>query len=204
MDFQSWFAKMKIMFLIVSKPQEVFDITTVAYVLRPEFVLNHNTIFDGTLRHVVVPHERAIDIDNQFDFDLAEFYLQKRSAKGILMKEIRLEPRSCECCGSNNSEDVWNSSSVVARAKNKWKFPYHISICQDCGFTYASPAPTEEDLLEYHTEGLTGYKNIPLPYSIERGYLLLRDTQQKMESLLRLVEIFQKSSINIYPKFSKI
>ena len=84
------------------------------------------------------------------------------------MKEIRLEPRSCECCGSNNSEDVWNSSSVVARAKNKWKFPYHISICQDCGFTYASPAPIEEDLLEYHAEGLTGYKNIPLPYSIEK------------------------------------
>ena len=84
------------------------------------------------------------------------------------MKEIRLEPRSCECCGSNNSEDVWNSSSVVARAKNKWKFPYHISICQDCGFTYASPAPIEGDLLEYHAEGLTGYKNIPLPYSIEK------------------------------------
>ena len=122
MDFQSWFAKMKIMFLIVNQAPK-FDITTVAYVLRPEFVLNHNTIFDGTLRHVVVPHERAIDIDNQFDFDLANLST-KEVSKRHSMKEIRLEPRSCECCGSNNSEDVWNSSSVVARAKNKWKFPY--------------------------------------------------------------------------------
>ena len=63
---------------------EVFDITTVAYVLRPEFVLNHNTIFDGTLRHVVVPHERAIDIDNQFDFDLAEFIYKRGQQKAFL------------------------------------------------------------------------------------------------------------------------
>ena len=84
------------------------------------------------------------------------------------MREIRLNPRDCECCGGKNSEEVWQSSSVVARSKSKWKFPYHIAICQDCGFTFSSPAPVEEDLLEYHADGMTGYKDIPLPYSIEQ------------------------------------
>lgn len=62
---------------------EVFDITTVAYVLRPEFVLTHDTIFDGTLKQVEVPYERAVDIDNQFDFDLAEFIYNQSQQKAF-------------------------------------------------------------------------------------------------------------------------
>ena len=84
------------------------------------------------------------------------------------MRKIRLEHRSCECCGGDNLDKVWNSSSIVTRAKNKWTFPYHISICNDCGFTFSSPAPVEEDLMEYHAEGLTGFKGISLPYTIEK------------------------------------
>lgn len=84
------------------------------------------------------------------------------------MRTIRLKPRICECCGSYNQEKVWESNSIVTRAKSKWKFPYHISICKNCGFTFSSPAPVEEDLLEYHSEGLTGYKGISLPYTIEK------------------------------------
>jgi len=95
------------------------------------------------------------------------------------MKEIRLEQRSCECCSSLNSEEVWKSSSVVTRSKNKWKFPYHISICQDCGFTFSSPTPVELDLLEYHSEGLTGYKGIQLPYFIEERLPIIKKYAKK-------------------------
>lgn len=46
---------------------EVFDMTTVGYAARPEFVLRAQSLFAGTVRAVVVPAERAIDIDTPFD-----------------------------------------------------------------------------------------------------------------------------------------
>lgn len=54
----------------------VYDITTVAYVARPEFVLRAERIFDGRVRTVEVPRERSLDIDTEFDFRLAEFLMQ--------------------------------------------------------------------------------------------------------------------------------
>lgn len=59
----------------------VYDMATVAYVLRPEFVMTNQSIFDGKVRAVHVPMERAIDIDNLNDFKLAEFYLSQKGIK---------------------------------------------------------------------------------------------------------------------------
>ena len=53
----------------------VYDMATVAYVLRPEFVMTHQSLFDGKVRAMHVPLERAIDIDTLNDFKMAEFYL---------------------------------------------------------------------------------------------------------------------------------
>jgi N-acylneuraminate cytidylyltransferase len=51
---------------------EVFDITTVCYVVRTEFILNNNSIFDGVIGAVHIPPERSIDIDTLLDFQVAE------------------------------------------------------------------------------------------------------------------------------------
>lgn len=56
----------------------VFDMETVAYVARPDFVLNHQSIFEGRVFSVHVPPERAIDIDTLFDFQMAEFFMKQR------------------------------------------------------------------------------------------------------------------------------
>lgn len=56
----------------------VYDMTTVAYVARPEFVMNHNATFEGRVRKVHVPPERAIDIDTMLDFRIAECLLKSR------------------------------------------------------------------------------------------------------------------------------
>jgi len=56
----------------------VYDMTTVAYVINTEFVLNHESIFDGRVGMVEVPRERAIDIDTIIDFRMAEFYLSQQ------------------------------------------------------------------------------------------------------------------------------
>lgn len=54
---------------------DVFDMTTVAYVCRPDFILGHTRLFEGRVRSVVIPRERAVDIDDQFDFTFAEVLL---------------------------------------------------------------------------------------------------------------------------------
>jgi N,N'-diacetyl-8-epilegionaminate cytidylyltransferase len=53
----------------------VYDITTVAYAARPAFVLRAAGIFDGRVQAVIVPPERAIDIDTELDFKIAETIL---------------------------------------------------------------------------------------------------------------------------------
>ena len=56
----------------------VFDMTTVAFVLKPEFILNNNSIWDGKVKGTEVPIERAIDIDDQIDLDMARFLYNDR------------------------------------------------------------------------------------------------------------------------------
>jgi N-acylneuraminate cytidylyltransferase len=50
----------------------LYDIATVAYVASPDFVMAHQSIFEGRVRSVHVPIERAIDIDTMIDFKIAE------------------------------------------------------------------------------------------------------------------------------------
>lgn len=54
----------------------VYDITPVAYVARPEFVMTRDGIFEGRVLAVQVPAERAVDIDTIFDFTVAESLLR--------------------------------------------------------------------------------------------------------------------------------
>ena len=50
----------------------LYDITTVAYAARPQFVMESGSIFSGRVKAVQVPRERSLDIDTPFDFMLAE------------------------------------------------------------------------------------------------------------------------------------
>jgi len=59
----------------------VFDITPLAYVVRAPFVLRENSMFNGKMNAVIVPQERALDIDTEQDFEIAEFLIQKRLRK---------------------------------------------------------------------------------------------------------------------------
>ena len=54
---------------------EVFDITTVVYAAKPSFILESYGIFSGKVTSICVPTERAVDIDDIYDFKLAEAIL---------------------------------------------------------------------------------------------------------------------------------
>ena len=59
----------------------VFDMATVCYVANSEFVMAHNATFEGRVKAVHVPAERAIDIDTLLDFQIAESLLNIRERK---------------------------------------------------------------------------------------------------------------------------
>lgn len=50
----------------------IYDLTTVAYAVRPDFIFACESLFEGVVKSFDVPQERAIDIDTAFDFKLAE------------------------------------------------------------------------------------------------------------------------------------
>ena len=64
---------------------KAYDMTTVAYVTRPEYIINSKSIFDGKVKAVIVPPERAVDIDTELDFLLAELLLKNEYIQNQLL-----------------------------------------------------------------------------------------------------------------------
>lgn len=63
-----------------SRRQDVpkaYDMTTVAYVTRPEFIINNKKIWNGRVCGVKIPPERALDIDIELDWDFVEYMISK-------------------------------------------------------------------------------------------------------------------------------
>lgn len=60
-----------------------FDLTTVAYVARPQFVLNSTGIWDGRIKGIEVPKLNSIDIDDEYDFKIAELLFNELSLNKI-------------------------------------------------------------------------------------------------------------------------
>ena len=66
---------------IISRRQDVspvYDMTTVAYVANPKFIMEAKSIFDGKIKTVIIPEERAVDIDTELDFEIVELMMRKR------------------------------------------------------------------------------------------------------------------------------
>jgi N-acylneuraminate cytidylyltransferase len=55
----------------------VFDLTTVCYVTTPDFIHRSEGVFQGRVKAVIVPAERALDIDTEQDFAFAQFMMER-------------------------------------------------------------------------------------------------------------------------------
>lgn len=55
----------------------LYDMCTVAYVARAEFVLQAHSLWNGRVGAVVIPPERALDIDTPFDLEMARLLLAR-------------------------------------------------------------------------------------------------------------------------------
>lgn len=56
---------------------ETFDLTTVCYVTSPHAILTQSSLWEGRIKAVIIPQERAVDIDSELDLAWAEFLWQK-------------------------------------------------------------------------------------------------------------------------------
>ena len=63
---------------------ECFDMTTVAYSTRPDYVLSSRNMWDGNVSAVEIPVEYSIDIDTPLDFAIAQFLLENWIPKNCL------------------------------------------------------------------------------------------------------------------------
>ncbi|WP_104401011.1 acylneuraminate cytidylyltransferase family protein [Vibrio penaeicida] len=57
---------------------QVFDITTMVYATTPAYVLRTERLFDTRVTSIEVPKERAVDIDDIYDFLFAETLLREQ------------------------------------------------------------------------------------------------------------------------------
>jgi N,N'-diacetyl-8-epilegionaminate cytidylyltransferase len=57
----------------------VYDMTTVAYATRPEFILRANYMFEGKMQAVVVPEERGVEIDTHLDFEWVDYLMRREN-----------------------------------------------------------------------------------------------------------------------------
>lgn len=56
---------------------KAYDMTTVAYVSRPSYIMQNLNLFSGHIKSVIIPKERAVDIDDAYDFMIAETFYNK-------------------------------------------------------------------------------------------------------------------------------
>ena len=55
---------------------QCFDLTTIAYVSRPNYITTSSSMWDGIVHGVEIPSERCIDIDNPFDYSVARLLME--------------------------------------------------------------------------------------------------------------------------------
>ena len=48
-----------------------FEISTLAYVTTPSYIKKASNIWSGKVKSIVFPYERALDIDDKFDYEMA-------------------------------------------------------------------------------------------------------------------------------------
>ena len=54
-----------------------YDLTTVCYVFKPEYILKQKNWLKGKTSFIVIPKERSIDIDDKVDYKIAKILGQK-------------------------------------------------------------------------------------------------------------------------------
>ena len=50
--------------------------TTLFYIVKVDFLIKNNYMFDGKIKYVEIPKSRSLDIDDQYDFKIAKLLIK--------------------------------------------------------------------------------------------------------------------------------
>ena len=56
---------------------QYYDIAPACYITTPDYVMNVESYFDGSIGGFEIPKERSLDIDTAYDMDIANYLIQK-------------------------------------------------------------------------------------------------------------------------------
>jgi CMP-N-acetylneuraminic acid synthetase len=54
-----------------------YDLTTVCYVFKPDYIKSRNNLFSGKTGFVLIPSQRSLDIDEKIDYKIAKILSKK-------------------------------------------------------------------------------------------------------------------------------
>ena len=57
--------------------RDCYNINTIGYIASPKYIMNTEDIFKGRIGGYIIPKNRSIDIDDSFDFKIAEYLYER-------------------------------------------------------------------------------------------------------------------------------
>ena len=122
---------------------EVYDVTTVAYVTKPEKVRKFNSIFEGKLKSFYVPKSRAIDIDDELDFYFAEYLI---SGACVLNNKTIVVTGGCGLLGQEIAKKISQQKANV--------------IIADVNNSIGNALASNNDLIHYYNLDISNSEKI--------------------------------------------
>ena len=58
--------------------KNMFDLTTIGYLAKTKFILKSNNIFDGKVTTALFDKKYSVDIDDEYDFEIAKHLFNKK------------------------------------------------------------------------------------------------------------------------------
>lgn len=94
-------------------------------------------------------------------------------------KDIEYEDRICDCCGGDILLKLWEyyySSNTIHNI-----FNWHVKnvVCQNCGFVFVSPVPSEKSLIEYYSDSYAHVSGSKPDYSVENRMFIINKYRNK-------------------------
>ena len=56
---------------------QCFDISTVCYVFKPDYIIKNDNLLSGKTGYVLIPKERGVDIDDKWDYRICKVFSKK-------------------------------------------------------------------------------------------------------------------------------